>query len=104
MAIINSQSLTVKKLYPMFKSRSKVTVKVTRSNSGYHRKSLVIRNTYAKYKALPLSTNELWPMLKFFESISKVTVKVTCSKFMVQSERHYHKEHTCQISMPYLLG
>ena len=35
--------------------------------------------------------------LKFFKSRSKVTVKVTCSKFMVPTERSCHKEHSCQI-------
>ena len=48
-------------------------------------------------KAPYLSINKLWPMLKFFKSRSKVTVKVTCSKFMVLSERSSHKEHSCQI-------
>ena len=48
-------------------------------------------------------TNELWPMLKFLKSRSKVTIKVTCSKFMVPLERPCHKEHTRQIWKPYLL-
>ena len=42
-------------------------------------------------------------MLKFLKSRSKVIVKVTCSKFMVPSERSCHKVHTCQIWKPYLL-
>ena len=42
--------------------------------------------------------------LKFFKSRSKVTVKVTCSKFMVPMERPCHKEHICQICKPYLLA
>ena len=36
-------------------------------------------------------------MLQFLKSRSKVTVKVTCSKFMVPLERPCHKVHTCQI-------
>ena len=36
-----------------------------------------------KMKALSLRIKKLWPMLKFFKSRSKVTVKVTCSKFLV---------------------
>ena len=55
-------------------------------------------------KALPLSTNELWPMFKFFKSRSKVTVKVKCSKFMEPSERPCHEEYTCHIWKPYLLA
>ena len=61
-------------------------------------------------KALSHRIKKLWPMLKFFKSRSKVTVKVTCSKFMVPSERSCHKSkfmvpserschkvYTCQI-------
>ena len=48
-------------------------------------------------KALSLTIKKLWPMLKFFKSRSKVTVKVTSSKFMVPLERSCHKDHTCQI-------
>ena len=44
-----------------------------------------------------LRIKKLWPMLKFLKSWSKVTVKVTCSKFMVQLKRPRHKEQTCQI-------
>ena len=54
-------------------------------------------------KAPSLRIKKLWPMLKFFKSRSKVTVKVTCSKFMIPSERSCHKEHSCQIWKPYLL-
>ena len=71
---MNAQSFTVRELWPIVKSRSKVTV-----------------------KALPLSTHQLWPMLKFSKSRLKVTVKVTCSKSMALLERPGHKEHTCQI-------
>ena len=39
-------------------------------------------------------------MLKFFKSKSKVTVKVTNSKFMVPLERSCHKDDTCQMSAP----
>ena len=48
-------------------------------------------------KALSHRTLKLWTMLKFFKSRSKVTVKVTCSKFMVPSERSCHKVYTCYI-------
>ena len=41
-------------------------------------------------KALSHRLKKLWPMLKFFKSRSKVTVKVTCSKFMVSLERSCH--------------
>ena len=57
----------------------------------------------AKMKALSHRIKKLWPMLKFFKSRSKVTVKVKCSKFMVPLERSCHKVFTCQISKPYLL-
>ena len=39
-------------------------------------------------------------MLKFFKIMSKVTVKVTCSKFMVPSERSGHKVYTYQNESP----
>ena len=48
-------------------------------------------------KALSHRTLKLRPMLKFFKSRSKVTVKVTCSKFMVPLERSCNKVYTCQI-------
>ena len=53
-------------------------------------------------KALSHRIKKLWPMLKFFKSRSKVTVKVTCSTFMVPSERSCHKVYTSQIGKPYL--
>ena len=82
---MNPQSVTLKKFWQMFKSRSKVRVKVTHSTF-----------------MLPLERpchkeHNLWLMIEFFRSRSKVTVKVTCSKFMVPPERSCHKEHTCQI-------
>ena len=48
-------------------------------------------------KTLSHMIKKVWPMLKFFKSRSKVTVKVICSKFMVLSERSCHKVYTCQI-------
>ena len=48
-------------------------------------------------KALSLTIKKLWPMLKFFKSRSKVTVKVTSSKFIVPLERSCHKVHKCQL-------
>ena len=53
-------------------------------------------------KAVSVTIKMLLPMLKFFKSRSKVTVKVTSSKFMVPLERSCHKDHTCQISKTYL--
>ena len=44
-------------------------------------------------KALSLKIKKLWPMLKFFQRRSKVTVKVTSSKFMVPSERSCQGSH-----------
>ena len=35
--------------------------------------------------------------LSFFKSRSKVKVKVMRSKFLVQTERWCHKEHTCNM-------
>ena len=46
--------------------------------------------------ALSLRVKKLWPMLKFLKSRSKVTVKVTRSKFMVPLERPRYKEQTYQ--------
>ena len=61
-------------------------------------------------KALSLKVKKLYTMLKFADGQtdrqtdrvitiggSKVMVKVTCSKFMVPSERSSHNEHTYQI-------
>ena len=48
-------------------------------------------------KVISLTIKKLRPMLKFFKSRSKVTVKVTSSKFTVPLERSCHKDHTCQI-------
>ena len=71
---------------------------------GIIRKALSWGTCMPNMKAIPLRTKELWPMLKvFFKSRSKVTVKVTCSKFIVPSERSCHKEYSCQILKPYLL-
>ena len=46
----------------------------------------------------PISFNKkVMANVKVFKSRSKVTVKVTSSKFMVLLERSCHKDHTCQI-------
>ena len=55
-----------------------------------------------KLKALSFTMKKLWPMLKFFKSRSKVTFKVTSSKFMVPLKRSCDKDHTCQIWKTYL--
>ena len=83
---MNAQFLAVRKLWPMFKIRSKVTIStfIVLSERPCHKEHV------PNMKALPLSINELWPMLKFFKSRSKATVKVTCSKFMVLLERPCH--------------
>ena len=66
-ANMNTQSLTVRKSWPMFKNRLKVTVKVTRS------KFVIIRNALSKgthlpnMKALSLRIKKLWLMTKFLE-------------------------------------
>ena len=67
-------------------------------NLCYRWKGLVIRITHAKYGRLICKGKKVMAMLKFFfKSRSKVTVKVTRSKFMLPLERSYHKDHTCQI-------
>ena len=49
-------------------------------------------------KVLSLIIKKVMANVKvFFKSRSKVTLKVTCSKFMVPLERSCHKDHTCQI-------
>ena len=42
-------------------------------------------------------------IINFIECRSKVTAKVTCSKFLVPLERYCHKKHTYRIRKPYLL-
>ena len=80
---INAQSLAVRKLWAVFKSRSKVTVKShVCQNLCYHWKGHVLRNTFAKYESLISYDKKLRQMIKFVRSRSKVTVKVTCSKLM----------------------
>ena len=54
-------------------------------------------------EALSLLVQKLWPRLSFFESRSKVEVKVMKSKILVPKERSFHKEYTCEIWKPYLL-
>ena len=49
---MNAQSLTVRKLWPMFKSRSKVTVKVTRSKFMLPLERPCHKDTFAKYESL----------------------------------------------------
>ena len=53
-----------------------------------------IRNTYAKYES-PVSYSK--EVMANVQNRSKVTVKVTRSKFMLPLERACHKEHICQI-------
>ena len=49
-------------------------------------------------KDLSQRVKEVMTNLKvFFKSRSKVTVKVTSSKFMVPLERSCQQDHTCQI-------
>ena len=44
--------------------------------------------------ALSLTVRKLWAILKFFKSRSNVTVKFTCTEFMVPLERPCHKALT----------
>ena len=53
-------------------------------------------------RALSLTVEYLWAMLKFLESMPTVTIKVACSKIMVAPERSCHRKHTCQIWKPYV--
>ena len=87
---MKASSHRIKKLRPMlkfFKSRPKVTVKVTCSKFKFGRKGLVIRYTHATYES-PICYNKkvMANVNVFFKSRSKVTLKVTCSKFMVPLE------------------
>ena len=52
-----------------------------------------IKNTYAKYER-PVSYSK--KVMVNVQSRSKVTVKVSRSKFMLPLERPCHKEHICQ--------
>jgi hypothetical protein len=48
-------------------------------------------------KALPLTIQKIWPMLKFLKSGSNFKVKFTRSNIMVPIERSCHKEHAYEI-------
>ena len=74
---MNALSLRIKQLWPMlkiFKSRSKVMVKVTCSKFIILSKDLVIRNTHAKYER-PISWDKkvMANDNVFFQCRSKVT-------------------------------
>ena len=68
----------------------------------YHWKSLVMRNTFAKYESLTFLDTPNMTMFKFFKSRSKVTFKVThsnlcyCRKGLVK--RNTHAKYECPIS------
>ena len=53
-----------------------------------------------KMKALCLTVSKLWALIRIrlVENRSKVTVKVTCTKSMVPSERSCHVEHESPFS------
>ena len=51
MPSMNAQSFTVRKLWPMFKSRSKVIDKVTHSKFMVPSERPCHRNMYAKYES-----------------------------------------------------
>ena len=55
--------------------------------------SLTFKEVMGNIKAPSLTVKEILGNVKFFQSVSKVTVKVTCSKFTKPSERSCHKEH-----------
>ena len=82
---VNAQSLAVRKLWTMFKSRSKVTVKSHVKIYVTIGKVLSQGTRLPNMKALSLRIKKLRLMIKFVRR-SKVTVKVTCSKFM------YHRK------------
>jgi hypothetical protein len=48
-------------------------------------------------KALSLTIQNIWPILKVLKSGSNFKVKVTWSKVLVPIERYSHKEHTYEI-------
>jgi hypothetical protein len=52
-------------------------------------------------KALSLTIQNIWPMLKFLKSGSNIKVKVIRSKMLVPIERSCHKEHTYEIPITY---
>jgi hypothetical protein len=49
-------------------------------------------------KAILLTIQKIWPILKFLKSRSNIKVKVSRSKIMVPIERSCHKEHIYEIS------
>ena len=54
----------------------------------------------ANMKALSLRIKKLWLMIKVIKSRSKVTVKVTCSKFIVPPEWSCHKGKRAKYESP----
>ena len=68
----------------------------TQSYEKSIKKGLDERNTHAKYESL-MSYGKFFGELKLTKCRSNVTVKGTCSKFIVSSKRSCRVEHTCQI-------
>jgi hypothetical protein len=48
-------------------------------------------------KALSLTIQNIWPMLKFLKSGSNFKVRVIRSKILAPIEQYYHKEHKYEI-------
>ena len=77
---MNALSLRLKKLWPMlkiFKSRSKVMVKVTCSKFMVLSEGLVIRNTLAKYESPISYDKKVMPNNKVFQKYVKGHVTFT---------------------------
>ena len=94
-------------MFKHYKSRSKFTVKGhvqghTLKIYATVGKALSQGAHMSNMNVLYLRMKKLWPMLKIFKSRSKVTVKVTCSKFMVLLEglviRNTHAKYESPIS------
>ena len=94
-------------MFKHYKSRSKFTVKGHVEGHTFKiyatvRKALSQGTHMPNMNVLYLRIEKLWPMLKIFKSRSKVTVKVTCSKFMALSEglviRNTHAKYESPIS------
>ena len=88
--------VTVSNMLKVFKSRSKITVKVTPSK--YQKKGLHLseETQTSNLNAPSLTVEKLWA-IKVFKKLVKGHFKTTGSKFMTSSERSCHKELTCPI-------
>jgi hypothetical protein len=69
---------------------------MTFSKTDNEIRTLFARNG-SNTKALTLTSQKIWPKLKFWKSGSNFKVKAIRSKIMVTIERSCHKEHTYEI-------